>query len=325
MSTSEKQKKSQNKIVREPNIVPEDAKIRKKPEYKSFQLHKPIKPFRPAIATWWELSNMSLQLLWVNRRALFTFTLVFGVLNLLLVRGLNSPINIDELQLLYEDLFGGDVSVLTTSLTTFAVLLGASAEAGGDLAQTYQSIITLIGSLAIIWLYRQQQAGNKVTMKDAFYRGMYPMVPFILVLAVVGLQSLPGLVGNFIYTAAISGDLLFGAFEHALMITMMLLLILLSLYMMSSSVIALYIVTLPEMTPFHALREARELVRHRRVAVLARFIMLILLVLFLMLIITVPIIFFAPAVAEWVFFLITILAVPFIHGYLFSLYRELLA
>ncbi len=325
MSSASKKTKNQKKVVRDPNVVSADAKLRRKPVYKSFRLHKAIKPHRPSIATWWELIGMSLQLMKANRRALFTFTLIYGILNILLVRGLNSPIDFTELQLVYEDIFGGSVDALTTSLTTFGLLLGASADAGGDLAQMYQSILILLGSLAIIWLYRQQQAGNNVTMKDAFYRGMYPLIPFILILAVIGLQSLPGLVGNFIYTAAISGDLLFGAFEHILMITMMVLLIILSLYMMSSSGIALYIATLPEMTPLHALREARELVRHRRLVVLTRFIMLILIVLFLLFVITVPIIFFAPAFAPWVFFLSTILAVPFVHGYLFSLYRELLA
>lgn len=325
MTDKKKKKNDKKQIVKEPQVISEDARIRRKPVYKSFRLHKHIKTHRPPIATWWELTYMSLQLMWVNRRALFSFTIVYGVLTILLVRGFTSPIDTSELELLYEDLFGGELSALTTSLTTFGLLLGASAEVGGDIAQIYQSILILLASLAIIWLYRQQQAGNRVTMKEAFYRGMYPLVPFLLILGVIALQFLPGLIGNFIYTAAITGDLLFGAFEHALMITMMLSLLLLSLYMISSSGIALYIVTLPEMTPLHALREARELVRHRRLAVLLRFIMLILIVLFILLITTVPVIFFAPAFAEWVFFLLTILAVPFVHGYLFSLYREVLA
>lgn len=320
-----KKSTSATSIVKKPKVLAHDAKLRKKPVYTSFRLHKPIKPHQPPLATSLELSSMSLQLMWANRRALFSFILIYGILSLLLVRGFGSAIDIAELKLLLQDIFGGSVDALTTSLTTFGLLLGASAEAGGDVAQMYQSILALIASLAIVWLYRQQQAGRKVTMKEAFYSGMYPLVPFLLVLAVVAVQSLPGLLGNFVYTAAIRGDLLFGVFEHVLMIMMMLSLIVLSLYMMSSSAVALYIVTLPEMTPLHALREARELVRHRRLAVLIRFIMGIIIVLFLMFIVTVPLIFFASSVVEWVFFFITILAVPFVHGYLFSLYRELLA
>ncbi len=268
---------------------------------------------------------MALTLMWLNRRALFSFTIVYGVLTIFLVRGLGSPVDVSELKDLYSELFGGSVDAITTSLTAFTALLGSSASSGGDLAQVYQSMLLVIASLAMVWLYRQQQAGNSVTIKMAFYRGMYPLVPVLLILSVMALQIMPGLIGNFVYTAAISGDLLFGAFEHFLMILVMLSLVLLSLYMLSSSSVALYIATLPEMTPMLALREARELVRNRRLAVFGRFMMLIIIVLFLLFIFTVPVIFFAPVLAEWVFFMCTVLAVPCVHGYLFSMYRELQA
>jgi hypothetical protein len=94
--------------------------------------------------------------------------------------------------------------------------------------------------------------------------------------------------------------------------------------MISSSSIALYIVTLPEMTPMIALRKARELVKYRRFAVLIRAFAIVLVIFALLFVIVLPVIFIAPVLAEWMFFAITILVIPLVHGYLFSLYRELL-
>jgi K+-sensing histidine kinase KdpD len=158
----------------------------------------------------------------------------------------------------------------------------------------------------------------------AFYRGMYPLIPFILVLIVMGLQLIPALIGNFLFTTVINGGLAVGFIEQAMWTLFFILTILLSLYMISSSSIALYIVTLPEMTPMIALRQARELVRYRRFSVLLRALALILVIFFLLFVIVLPVIFIAPSLAEWIFFLITVLAIPLVHGYMFSLYRELL-
>ncbi len=325
MSAKARKKDDPKKVVRDPKVIAKDARLRKKPVYKSFRLQRSIKKYTPPIAGWWDLTKMSFALMWANRRPLFTFTIVFAILNLILVRGFGSSVDVVEIRDLLSEISSGSLNALTTSITTFGLLLTDGSSAGSEIAQMYQTILILLASLALIWLYRQQQAGHKVSIKMAFYRGMYPLIPFILVLLVIALQTLPGLIGNFVYTAAVSGDLLFGAFEHGLMITIMLLLILLSLYMLSSSTIALYIVTLPELTPMVALREARELVRHRRLGVFGRFLMLILITLFLLMIITVPVIFFVPVLAQWIFFLLTVLAVPFVNGYLFSMYRELLA
>jgi hypothetical protein len=83
-------------------------------------------------------------------------------------------------------------------------------------------------------------------------------------------------------------------------------------------------VTLPEMTPMIALKQARELVRYRRFSVLLRAIAIILIIFAILFVIVFPIIFFVPTLAEWMFFAITVLAVPLVNGYMFSLYRELL-
>src|SRR5205823_2479549 len=97
-----------------------------------------------------------------------------------------------------------------------------------------------------------------------------------------------------------------------------------SLYMLSASVFALYIVTLPDMTPLKALRSARELVHHRRWTVLRKILWLPLLLLIIAAVVMVPIIIVLTPLAQWIFFLLTMLALLAVHGYMYTLYRELL-
>ena len=252
------------------------------------------------------------------------FFVVYGVLNLLLVRGFTSPIDIDGIRESFEGVVDEETVGLASGFTSFGLLLSASTQGSSEVAQVYQTFLLIIASLALIWLFRQQQAGNSVTMKMAFYRGMYPLVPFILVLCVVGLQLLPALIGNFLYTTVIQGGLAVNGLEQTLWLLFFLSTLLLSFYMIASSAMALYIVTLPEMTPMAALREARNLVRHRRFAVLRKVLAIALVVFAFIFVIVLPIIFIAPTLAEWMFFSITVLSIPLVNGYLFSLYRELL-
>jgi len=161
-------------------------------------------------------------------------------------------------------------------------------------------------------------------MKIDFYRVMYPLVPFLLVLGAIALQILPALIGGFLFHTVMTNELAVNTFEEAMWLLLLLTTLLISLYMLSSSIFALYIVTLPEMTPMIALKKARELVRFRVVSVLLRIVAIIIISFVLLLIIVLPAIYYTPRYAEWVFFILTVLALPLIHGYLYSLYRELL-
>ena len=320
-----KTRKNKNEsIVKQPKISKPGAKARKKPKYRSFRPHKRIKHHGAKIPSWWVLYKKSINLMKANKKAISVFVIVYAFLNILLVRGFSSAIDIEGLRESFGSVVGEDSAGLASSFTAFGLLLNASTQGSGEIAQIYQTFLLVVSSLALIWLFRQQQAGNKVTMKMAFYRGMYPLIPFILVLLVIGLQLIPALIGNFLYTSVVSGGLAVGFIEQAMWLLFFISTLLLSLYMICSSSIALYVVTLPEMTPVIALRQARELVRYRRFSILLRALAIALIIFALLFVIVLPVIFFAPTLAEWMFFGITVLAVPLVTGYMFSLYRELL-
>jgi hypothetical protein len=97
-----------------------------------------------------------------------------------------------------------------------------------------------------------------------------------------------------------------------------------SIYMVSASIFALYIVTLPDMLPRQALRSARELVRYRRWQIIRKVFFLPVFVILAIGVIIVPLILYAPPIVPIVFYILSMLSILFAHTYLYSLYRELL-
>ena len=78
------------------------------------------------------------------------------------------------------------------------------------------------------------------------------------------------------------------------------------------------------MTPFKALRSARQLVRGRRLAVLRKLLFLPLALFVIAIIIMVPVILVVAPVAQWLFFFLTMCALVVVHTYMYTVYRELL-
>jgi hypothetical protein len=271
----------------------------------------------PKLPGSWRMAWQALLILKDFWRSLGLIILIFSLLNLVLASGLSAVIrNVNNLNL---ELAGGRMD---NALAQFGSLAGGSG-ATGDSGSAVSSIIFIIASLAFIWALRQLLAGDKIKVKEAFYKGMAPLVPFIIILFVIILQLLPITI-----TAALLGIIVSGAFGQAATVIFTILLFAAatwSLYMLASSVMALYISTLPDMQPLRALRSAKDLVRFRRLAVMRRLLMLPILMLLAFLLIFIPLLLIYPPVAAPLFFIAYTLAIFFSHTYLFNLYRWLLA
>lgn len=296
----------------------------KSAKYKTFQLQKRIKhPVR--LPNIWRLTEAAAFTLWRNKRLFIGITIVYGLLNLILVQGLASGTDIGSLKHELSQVFTGHFDSLASGLSIFVVLIGSAGNGSSQTAGAYQLFLGLIASLALIWGLRQVLAGNTaIRIRDTYYRGMYPLVPFVLVLLVVGLQLLPLVIGSSLYNTVISNGIAVYAVEKLLWGLLFLLLALLTFYMISSSLFALYIVTLPDMTPLKALRSARELVRYRRWSVLRKILWLPVMLLLIAVIIMLPIIIWITPLAQWVFFILTMFSLTAVHAYMYTLYRELL-
>lgn len=312
------------------NKKPANLEIRVKPRrlkqarYKTLKLQNRIKhPVK--LPNVWRLTRQAALTLWQHKRLFMGITLVYGLLNLLLAQGLSGGTDVSSLKDSLGQVFTGHFGALVSGLGVFVVLIGSAGNSSSPTAGAYQLFLALIASLAVIWTLRQVLAKTAVgRIRNAYYKGMYPLVPFVLVIVVIGLQMLPLLIGSALYSLVITNGIAIYFFEKLFWGVLYALLALLSLYMVSSSLFALYIVTLPGMTPMKALRSARELVRYRRWTVLRKILFLPLILLIIAAIIMLPLIIWVPLLAKWVFFLLTMFSLTAVHGYMYTLYRELL-
>ena len=304
------------------DAIPSGSRVKTK-QIQSLRPSKRLKqPMRLPSA--WRISGRAYHLIWRYRRLFTAITIVYGLLNLLLVQGLANHNDITTIKQELSQVFNGQFSSLASGLAGFVLLVGSAGNGSSNTAGAYQFFLLLLTSLALIWALRQTSAGTLVRMRDAYYRSMYPLVPFMLVLLVIGLELLPMLIGTSLYSIIISNGIAITGIEKLAWAGLAILLSLVSVYLISSSIFALYIVTLPDMTPLKALRSARQLVKLRRWVVARKLLFLPVLLLAAAAIIMVPIIIWLTALSQWVFFILTMLALVAVHAYLYCLYRELL-
>lgn len=298
----------------------------KPPAYKTFRLSKRIRHPGPKLPAARKLFTGSVRHLLSNKKLYFGISAVYLILTILLVRGFGFGFDsqLVEVKEIITDASGDQISEVLTGAALLAVLVDTVGQAPSQVGGIYQSILLVIVSLALIWALRQTHANERPQVKDAFYRGMQPLVPFILVFTVIILQLIPLAIGNFIFNIVIRNGLAVTGFEQFIWAALYALLALVSFYMLTSSLFALYIVTLPDITPMQALRSARELVRYRRLSVVRKIVFLPLVALLLLIVIMLPVVYFLTPVAEIILFVFTIFGVAIVHAYMYELYRKLL-
>jgi hypothetical protein len=308
-------------MPRTPTKKPSQSTVRKLKPSRG-KLFKRVK-IQSTIPSAWQIFKTSVAFLYLHKKIFGSLSLIYLGLNVLLVRGFGLTTDLSLAKQAFEELFNGAGSSFTSSAAIFGFLVNSNSP-GTEVASVYQSIIIVIVSLAVIWVLRQTHAREKVSLKDAFYKSTYPLVPFLFVLMFIGLQLLPLVLGSFLFSATVGSGTAIGGLETIMWSTASFILVLWSAYMVSASIFALYIVTLPDMPPLKALRSAKKLVQFRRSAIIRKLIFLPVILMVLMAVIMFPIIMFLTPIAEVVFIILATVSLPIAHSYIYSLYRELL-
>lgn len=327
MSSGTSDKKSDRSVATKPaksGVTVKAPRKIKKPKYQSFRLQKRIAPQGTKLPSAFALMRQSLMTLRQNWKVFGMIVVLYAVVNFVVVKGFSAGINVSDVKETLSTMFDGRAGSLLSGLSLFVYMIGTSGTDSTGTAGAYQFTWMIVVSLAIIWGLRQAHANKRFTVRDAFYGGMYPFIPFILVLLVVALQFLPAILGGILYTSIVSGGIAATAIESLLWGLIFAILIVVSLYMLTAAIFALYIVCLPDMRPMKALRSARELVVTRRWTVVRKLAFLPLFLLIAGAIIVVPFIIFAAPVASWVFFIVSMLSLAVLHSYLYTVYRSLL-
>lgn len=319
-----KQIKKPTKVKPNSRLNGGGKRVRTLPEHRTFNLTKSRLKSPKQLPKISQLIKHPSKLIFANKKIFLGLAFFYSLISFIFINGFGSSFDLRSFQEQLNDFFGKNTKNLETSYLSFTHLLGNLNKSASDTTSTYQLFLGLFLVLAVIWLCRKIIAGEKTSVKEAFYKGMYPIIPFILVIFVISIQLIPLSIGSFLVTTVFGNGLAVTAIEKGLWLIAFGLFALLSLYMITSSIFALFIVTLNDITPLQALRSARELVLHRRLGVFARLVILPLLIFIVLAVIFMPMVVFLPVIAEPVFLFIASFSIIFSITYLYNFYRALL-
>lgn len=295
---------------------------RKKKKYRSFRLQKKLKPEPRYIPTSLQLLRSSLRFLYRNKKVFLSILLIQAVIYFALLRG-TSPLSITAIQDSVKTVLGDNgLNTVQGNIATLSAVLSSSASSQAN--ATMSVISAIIMSLVYIWAIRQLHNKKEIKARDAYYQGMTPLLPSLVVLLVASIQLIPFAVASFVYSTARTGGLFANGFEDLSIFMIALSATLLSFYWLTSTVIALYIVTIPGMWPMHALKAARQTIKFQRLTVFRRILALPIIIGVVYTLLLLLIIRIAPARAFLAVEVLQLLLLPLIHTYLFKLYRSFL-
>ncbi len=270
------------------------------------------------------ITKKAFLVLWNNKK--FWLILLFWYLffNLLFVKGFSSNLSVSNLKSQFEHLFSGTYSRFNSSLTVLLLLVSSTTSNNVNQSTgAFNFFLLIFISLIMIWSLIQINQDKIPKVKDAIYRGIYPIVPFVLILFILALELLPATIGASVYNIVKINGIAAHAFEQVGWFIFFIGLLFWSLYMISSSIFALYIVVEQNINPIAALKQAKRLVSKRRLLVLRKILFLPLLIVVFLVIIMIPSILLFSNFASWIFYLLTIIIIPIIHSYLYNLYQDL--
>ncbi|HET8883916.1 MAG TPA: hypothetical protein VFM68_00395 [Candidatus Saccharimonadales bacterium] len=230
---------------------------------------------------YWSFTNYVRKTLWTNKKLFIGLVVAYIVVTIAII-GLASE---DIYSTLRETISESEAGMFDgawgeigkAGLLLVAGVSGSFNEASSDpqvQQGVYATVIALLTWLTTVWLLRAILTGHRPKLRDGLYNAGAPILSTFLVATVIIVQLLPVTLAAFGYGSAVSSGLLEGGVEAMLFWSVAALLTILSLYWITSTMIALVVVTLPGMYPMQALRTAGDLVIGRRVRILLRFLWL---------------------------------------------------
>ena len=193
-----------------------------------------------------------------------------------------------------EQVSGGSIGnvakagLLLISTISTGGLSGESSEA----AVVFGVLIFLMIWLVTIFLLRHIMAGHKVKLRDGLYNAMTPLISTLLVFVVVLLQCIPIFLLIVAYSAAMQTQFLSTPFYALVFFVFAVVMILISGYLLSSSLMAFVAVSAPGLYPMRALSAASEMMMGRRVRLIIRIIALFLVLAIMWTVVMMPLILF---------------------------------
>jgi hypothetical protein len=172
------------------------------------------------------------------------------------------------------------------------VTTGGLSEDTTESATVFAVLSFMIIWLVTIFLLRHRLAGKKVKLRDGLYNAMTPLISSFVVFLVALIQCIPIFLLIIAYSAAVQTKFLATPFYALVFFIFTAVMILISGYLLSSSIMAFVAVSAPGLYPMRALRAASELMIGRRTKFILRFIALIFAIAIVWVIVMLPLVLF---------------------------------
>lgn len=278
------------------------------------------------------------QVLWRNKSIFGLLVGVYALISGVLV-GMASQSTYTQIGGLIRET-GGDIfqgnfgNISEAGMLLLASLSGGINPNLSESQQLISGLLVLMIWMTTVWLLRALLAGHTPKLRDGLYSAGAPIVPTFILAVFAILQLVPAAVAAIGISAAMPTGLVSSGVEAMLFWAVVALLLLLSLYWLTSTIIALVVVTLPGMYPFYALKTANELVVGRRPRIILRIVWLIVTTVLAWGIIMIPIILFDAWLKglwqpiEWLpivpvsLLVCSSVSVVWIASYVYLLYRK---
>jgi len=288
------------------------------------------------------LSFEVLKTLQANRKTFILLALFYAIFSFALV-GIASQDSYtaltDELKRSGTQVFQGDFAqVGQAGLLLVTVVTGSSVQTLQLQQQVFIVLLGLLAWLTTVWLLRNSMAGHKVKLRDGLYNAGSPILSTFFVFCIMVIQLLPIALAIIGYVAASQSQLISGGgIAAATFWTAAAGLGVLSIYLITSTLIAMVVVTQPGMYPFKALRIAGDLVTGRRIRILLRWLWMLLGVAVTWFAVMIPFILLDSVikstwpVVQWLpiipiaLLLLSAATIVWIASYVYILYRKVLA
>ncbi len=159
-----------------------------------------------------------------------------------------------------------------------------------EVGTVFMVILFLIMWLVTIFLVRHFLVGKHPKLRDGLYNALGPLLSTFVVFAAIFIQAIPMMLVLITYSAAVATGFLSTPFYALIYFLFAALMLLISLYCFSSSLIALAAVTAPGLYPMRALGTASDLMMGRRIHFIIRLFALLITIVIIYVIIMMPVI-----------------------------------
>lgn len=239
----------------------------------------------------------SFQTIFKNWKLFLPLLIIMVVLNVLFIGVLNESNYVRFQDALSQANYGAEGSNLNGFSKAGLILVSAITTGGWVGESSGASTVLWVLFFLIIWLttiflLRHIMAGHKIKLRDGLYNAMAPLVSTFLVFVVALVQCIPIFVLIIALSAAVKTDFLATPFYALVFLAFAILMIVLSGYLLSSSLIAFIAVSVPGMYPLRALQTASDLMMGRRIKFILRLVALLLALGLMWVVVMLPLIMF---------------------------------